>query len=650
MKKIIILPIAIAAVIISHNANAQLTGIAINDDGSRADTSAILDVNVNSTTPKRGFLLPRITTTERNAIYHPAKGLMIYATNVDSLELNVGTPLSPNWVALGSASSLGWYTTGNSGTNSWGNFLGTTDNASLSIRTNGTERMFIDSIGHIGIGTSDFSPYYPALKVDYGTTTSNTVAYLKGSVNSYLQVNVSNKSNGANASTDYVATADNGTDSTYYIDMGINGSGYSPSVENFGGPNDGYLYTYARNLLIGTGKASTDIIFLLGGGVTKTNTALRIAAPSGNIIVGTGENTNSPIGNTLRAPNAGGNNVSGGSLAIQGGSATGTGTGGSVNINGGNAVAGTTGAVNINANGNFSTNINTGTSTSNVTIGGGSNNILLPKFTTVGGLIYTAANTGQIGSTTQLIWDNTNGRLGIGTAAPTENLHVAGNIRMVDGNEGAGKVMVSDANGTASWVSPTSLSITETDPNAWLKTGNAGTTPGTNFIGTTDAQSLVIKTNNTERIRIQPGGNVGIGTTSPQYKLHVNATSNPLYLAGVQTGNVTDSLLTISSGVVKKIASLGNISNIGKNVYSIDLPQMGNNSGKTVTVTVPNTPYVAGGPNPVVIVNPEIDLPDGLIIAWSRVSADNTVSIAFRNVKNQSVSAQTIKFDISVVQ
>lgn len=41
--------------------------------------------------------------------------------------------------------------------------------------------------------------------------------------------------------------------------------------------------------------------------------------------------------------------------------------------------------------------------------------------------------------------------VGIGTTAPTDKLHVDGNIRMVDGNQGAGKVMVSDANGKASW-------------------------------------------------------------------------------------------------------------------------------------------------------------------------------------------------------
>jgi hypothetical protein len=45
----------------------------------------------------------------------------------------------------------------------------------------------------------------------------------------------------------------------------------------------------------------------------------------------------------------------------------------------------------------------------------------------------------------------------------------------------------------------------------WGLTGNAGTNPATQFIGTTDAQPLAFKTNNTERMNISNIGNVGIG-------------------------------------------------------------------------------------------------------------------------------------------
>lgn len=65
--------------------------------------------------------------------------------------------------------------------------------------------------------------------------------------------------------------------------------------------------------------------------------------------------------------------------------------------------------------------------------------------------------------------------------------------------------------------------LANTSPaDAWLTTGNAGTNSATHFLGTTDAQDLVIKTNNIERMRIlQSNGNVGIGTNSPSSLLHV---------------------------------------------------------------------------------------------------------------------------------
>ncbi|MCB0770238.1 MAG: hypothetical protein KDC00_07515 [Flavobacteriales bacterium] len=50
-----------------------------------------------------------------------------------------------------------------------------------------------------------------------------------------------------------------------------------------------------------------------------------------------------------------------------------------------------------------------------------------------------------------------NGNTGIGSSTPQDRLHVVGSIRMVDGNEAAGSVMVSDANGTASWTNAATI-------------------------------------------------------------------------------------------------------------------------------------------------------------------------------------------------
>jgi hypothetical protein len=55
----------------------------------------------------------------------------------------------------------------------------------------------------------------------------------------------------------------------------------------------------------------------------------------------------------------------------------------------------------------------------------------------------------------------------------------------------------------------------------WLSTGNTGTTAGTHFLGTSDAQSFALKANNTEGVRLSSTGNVGIGGVSAQNKLDV---------------------------------------------------------------------------------------------------------------------------------
>jgi hypothetical protein len=76
------------------------------------------------------------------------------------------------------------------------------------------------------------------------------------------------------------------------------------------------------------------------------------------------------------------------------------------------------------------------------------------------------------------------------------------------------------------------------DKSGWSLTGNAGTVPGTNFIGTTDAIDWVIKTSNAERVRVMSGGNVGIGTAAPSAKLHIVTDAYPqLRIAPVGGGS-----------------------------------------------------------------------------------------------------------------
>ncbi|WP_343618093.1 hypothetical protein [Flavobacterium sp.] len=89
--------------------------------------------------------------------------------------------------------------------------------------------------------------------------------------------------------------------------------------------------------------------------------------------------------------------------------------------------------------------------------------------------------------------------------------------------------------------------------NAWRITGNAGISATTNFLGTTDANPIVFKTNGVERMRMLSTGFIGIGTTTPTTALEVTAAADPLKLNGLQTGNTaTDKIiLADNTGVLK---------------------------------------------------------------------------------------------------
>jgi hypothetical protein len=115
--------------------------------------------------------------------------------------------------------------------------------------------------------------------------------------------------------------------------------------------------------------------------------------------------------------------------------------------------------------------------------------------------------------------------VGIGTSTPVEKLHVAGsgNGLRIDGLSSTGtftgngtplKAVFVDANGS---LVKGGSGTASTD--AWYTVGNSGTTAGTNFIGTTDAQAFVIKTGGAaalnERMRILANGQAAYNSTTP---------------------------------------------------------------------------------------------------------------------------------------
>jgi len=170
-----------------------------------------------------------------------------------------GAGAAPTWAAL---SGSGWLLDGNSV--SAIKKFGTTSAFDLPFITNNTEKMRITSAGTVGIGTTTFSSTNPEeLIVDAGSTGNTTfqnVIVGKGNTNSYAQLNIQNNSAGTAASSDVVATANNGTESVNYIDMGING-GSNTSTGILGAANNAYLYATGNDFVIGNSTENKDLIF-----------------------------------------------------------------------------------------------------------------------------------------------------------------------------------------------------------------------------------------------------------------------------------------------------------------------------------------------------------------------------------------------------
>ncbi|PZU80016.1 MAG: hypothetical protein DI529_16995 [Chryseobacterium sp.] len=78
----------------------------------------------------------------------------------------------------------------------------------------------------------------------------------------------------------------------------------------------------------------------------------------------------------------------------------------------------------------------------------------------------------------------------------------------------------------------------------WSLTGNSGTTTS-NFIGTTDDKDLLIKTNNTTRIKVFKGGRIGIGVNSiPTDACYGGDLDNPPFCPPVYKLFVKDGIRT----------------------------------------------------------------------------------------------------------
>ena len=111
------------------------------------DNSSALDI----VSTNAGVLIPRLTENQKTNVNNPVLGLLIFQTDAES---GFWYYNGSSWVRL-EQNDRNWSLTGNSGTDASTQFIGTSDNEDLIIKSNDTERIRVnDNSGNIGINTT----------------------------------------------------------------------------------------------------------------------------------------------------------------------------------------------------------------------------------------------------------------------------------------------------------------------------------------------------------------------------------------------------------------------------------------------------------------------------------------------------------------
>ncbi|HLF52127.1 hypothetical protein [Flavobacterium sp.] len=152
MKKIIPLLIAL----VSLTSSQAQVGIGTTNIGNGVQ----LQIESNS----KGLLIPRValTSTATEAPVGPspiAIGVLIYNTANNGSD---GTAVTPGfyywtgtiWTSLKGTSGQNWSLSGNTGTTPGTNYLGTSDNTNLQIKTNNALRMTVENDGQVIVGSN----------------------------------------------------------------------------------------------------------------------------------------------------------------------------------------------------------------------------------------------------------------------------------------------------------------------------------------------------------------------------------------------------------------------------------------------------------------------------------------------------------------
>ncbi|HLF64605.1 MAG TPA: tail fiber domain-containing protein [Saprospiraceae bacterium] len=404
-------------------ANAQ-NNVAINSDGSAPDSSAMLDIKSNS----RGLLIPRMTTAQKTAIASPATGLMVYDTDSNTFWCYAGM----SWIEI-----LSGYVTliQDADTDTKVEVEQNPDEDIIRFTIAGTEYFRMDSgrLEVVNTGGSIFIGEEAGANDNFAGNVGIGRAALKFSTNRWGLVAIGDSAlwNNGTGATDGSHSTRNTAVGSYALYSNTTGWGNTAlghaalPFNSTGFVNTAVGRAAMFNNTIGTHNTAVGNFALLNNTEGLRNTAI------GNLALFVNDTSDE-------------NTALGASALI-------------VHLTGDRNTAVGHNALGLDSTGYYNTAIGVGSLQSNVV---GNSNTAIGYAADVGydsltNAIAIGANA-LVNKSNSLVLGN-GAHVGIGTSDPDTTLHVVGSIKMVDGNQATGRVMISDANGVGFWTDPLSF-------------------------------------------------------------------------------------------------------------------------------------------------------------------------------------------------
>jgi hypothetical protein len=234
---------------------------------------------------------------------------------------------------------------------------------------------------------------------------------------------------------------------------------------------------------------------------------------------------------------------------------------------------------------------------------------------TTGSVVFAGASGTYTQDNTNFFWDDTNNRLGIGTASPDAKLTIAGEV---SAQQIAGRYF---GFGT------TGFSFDSTTVNYYGITYTQPTSPSTTYNTVLSGFSNIkFTTGTTEKMRIDSSGNVGIGTTSPSQKLDV--------IGSIEASPAATQDAIIISGRAG-----------GTSSFSVTLTPTTLTASRTITLPDSTTTMVGTDTTQTLtnktVTNPTVTNYVESVVAIGTVTTSHTISLTNGTVQTATLTAST---------